>query len=337
MADKTKIVPGNVEGDFFVDTTCIHCSNCRDLAPGIFQSHTTFYAVARQPQTPEELQQSLRALVCCPKGAIGTHEKHDLKPIIDSFPEHIADGVYYFGFNSPASFGGKSYFIKSDSGNWMIDSPKFSPRLVKWIEENGGLQYIFLTHRDDIAECAAYAARFAAKRIIHKEDAEAQPDAEIIIEGSEGRSFDGGITVIPQAGHTEGHCMLHYKRFLFSGDVLTSRHRFDELVEAWEPFYCWWSWQHLTESLEQLRNYSFEVVLPAHGQRASGSAQQMQNALDAAIKRCREEKDPDPCTEQRAAFFLGMVDAFSRQNQPVYAAIMKSRAEAIRQRLAACI
>ena len=39
--------------------------------------------------------------------------------------------VYYCGFNSPKSFGGNSYFIEHPEGNWLVDSPKFLPQLVK--------------------------------------------------------------------------------------------------------------------------------------------------------------------------------------------------------------
>ena len=53
----------------------------------------------------------------------------------------------------------------------------------------GGLQYIYLTHIDDVVDHAKFASRFGAKRIIHKLEAiprrSAQIDqCEILLEGS---------------------------------------------------------------------------------------------------------------------------------------------------------
>ena len=37
MADPKKKVLENIEGEFFVDSTCINCDTCRQLAPGLFE------------------------------------------------------------------------------------------------------------------------------------------------------------------------------------------------------------------------------------------------------------------------------------------------------------
>lgn len=333
MADKLKIVQGNVAGDFFVDTSCISCGNCRDLAPTVFDKVGPYYAVVKQPQNPLEIKETLEALVCCPKGSIGAHEKHDLKAVIDSFPEHVGDNVFYLGFNSPASAGGKSYFVVSEKGNWLIDSPKFTPRLCRWMEENGGVKYIFLTHRDDVAEAHRFAAKFGAKRIIHRAELESQPAAEVIIDGIEAQEFDQDFTVIPQPGHTEGHCMLLYKScYLFSGDVFTSRQRFGDGLEVWDPFYCWWSWQELTISLIRLKQYSFKTVLPAHGRRFNAETEEMQRCLSVAIKRCQEEPEPDPATPARIRMFELIAEEFSEAGQPSNARQMNDHAAELERR-----
>src|SRR5262249_55506183 len=42
MADRKKIVSQNVPGEFFVDTTCIDCDTCRQLAPTVFEDNGEF-------------------------------------------------------------------------------------------------------------------------------------------------------------------------------------------------------------------------------------------------------------------------------------------------------
>ena len=109
----------------------------------------------------------------------------------------MEDGVYYCGFNSEKSFGANSFFVQHPDGNWLVDSPRYIKQLVEFFERNGGLRYIFLSHEDDVADAGKYAKHFSAKRIIHREDADAVPDAEWIIEGTEAVSLAPEFLAIP--------------------------------------------------------------------------------------------------------------------------------------------
>ena len=71
MADVNKRLPANVPGEFFIDSTCISCSNCAVMSPEFFQESGGYYAVYRQPDGPEDTRKAMQALVCCPVGAIG--------------------------------------------------------------------------------------------------------------------------------------------------------------------------------------------------------------------------------------------------------------------------
>ena len=39
MASLAKLLPENVPGEFFVDSTCIDCDTCRQLAPPFVVNH----------------------------------------------------------------------------------------------------------------------------------------------------------------------------------------------------------------------------------------------------------------------------------------------------------
>jgi len=291
MANAQNIVKQNVDGAFFVDQTCISCSNCRDLAPQNFASAGDYFAVFNQPKTDSERAQSLDALVCCPVGAIGIQSENksnfDLKKAITMLPKEIENSggkVFYLGFNSPDSYGGKSYFIKSETGNWMVESPKFTRHLVDWIKSQGGLDYIFLSHRDDVAQASEYAKEFGARRIIHADDLDAEPDSEIVLEGIEAVLYGSDLIIIPQPGHTKGHCMLLYnERFLFTGDVMTS----DKNGNLAQGKYCWYSWKVQQESLKRLAEFRFSVTLPSHGRSVVSSREVMTDQLKAIIGQSR--------------------------------------------------
>src|SRR5712691_5127508 len=67
MAQTDQRLPQNVEGEFFVDSTCIDCDACRQIAPASFRDHGGQSSVYRQPQNPCELHRALMALVACPR------------------------------------------------------------------------------------------------------------------------------------------------------------------------------------------------------------------------------------------------------------------------------
>ena len=219
MADRAQAVSDNVPGGFFVDSTCIDCDTCRQLAPATFGDNGETSFVQLQPQGGEATRAALRALIACPTGSIGTAEKRGVSTALADFPMPLAPGVFYCGFNSRKSFGGNSYFVEHPEGNWLVDSPRFVEHLASRFADLGGIRYIFLTHRDDVADADKYAARFGATRIIHRLERSAQPDAERLLDGFDPIELAPGFLAIPTPGHTRGHCALLYKNeFLFAGD-----------------------------------------------------------------------------------------------------------------------
>ena len=185
MASLKKKLTENIEGDFYVDSTCINCGTCCQFAPEIFADGGSHCYVFRQPVGAEETKHAMQALVACPVQAIGMKAGKVSEEVLASFPLLVDGDVYVNGYNSASSYGADSYFIRSVEGNWMIDSPRFHPILVRQFQKLGGIQYIFLTHRDDVADADQYAQTFGAKRVIHKADVSGQPDAEIVLDSTE--------------------------------------------------------------------------------------------------------------------------------------------------------
>ena len=62
----------NIEGEFYVDSSCINCDTCRQLASTIFSDTGIYSAVIKQPTTDEETFNALQAVVACPTSSIGT-------------------------------------------------------------------------------------------------------------------------------------------------------------------------------------------------------------------------------------------------------------------------
>jgi len=282
MANPKKRVPENVPGDFFVDSTCIDCDACRQIAPSVFGEAAETSFVKAQPVSSADRLQALRALLACPTGSIGCLGDDDVKAVMKDFPLVVEGPVYYCGYNSPKSYGGNSYFIKHAAGNWLIDSPKFVMPLVRQLEGLGGVAHIFLTHQDDVADAERFADHFQSRRIIHRHELSSQPGAEVVLDEPGPWTLAPGFLAIPTPGHTSGHCVLLFQdRFLFTGDHL-DWDRDKKHLSASED-YCWHSWPQQAESMRRLAEYRFEWVLPGHGSIHHDTKQNMRYHLESCI------------------------------------------------------
>ncbi|EQA43782.1 4Fe-4S single cluster domain protein [Leptospira broomii serovar Hurstbridge str. 5399] len=283
MATVSKRRSENVSGNFYVDSSCIDCETCRILAPEVFSESGGASYVQKQPSNETESLEALRALLSCPTASIGTQDRADLQKAKQSFPSLIQENVYHCGYHSRASFGAFSYLIVRDSGNVLIDSPRFVPSLAEKIRSLGGVRYHYLTHRDDIADHAKFREEFHCDRIIHEEDADAVGQPEIILKGKENYRLDEDLLIIPTPGHTRGHSVLLYAdQFLFTGDHLAFDPERERLIAFRNA--CWYSWPEQKKSMQSLTNIEFEWVLPGHGHPFQASKERMHEMLLKCIE-----------------------------------------------------
>jgi glyoxylase-like metal-dependent hydrolase (beta-lactamase superfamily II)/ferredoxin len=275
----------NADGEFFVDDSCIDCDACRQIAPATFRDHGGQSSVHRQPFGSDEVKLALMALVACPTASIGTIPKRSAREGVDAFPVNVSDNVYFCGFTAEASFGAWSYLVvrpEAAGGNVLVDSPRFAMPLVRKIETMGGIRLMFLTHRDDIADHARYAAHFGCPRVMHQGDGANRLGIEIVTTGEEIVSLGDDLLCIPTPGHTRGHQLLLYRSSaLFTGDHLAWSPARQTLVAFRDV--CWYSWAEQTRSMEKLRGYRFEWVLPGHGRTHHAPHDEMSAHLERCI------------------------------------------------------
>lgn len=279
----------NISGDFFVDTTCIDCDLCRQIAPDSFSDIGDQSVVYHQPETSKQEFSALKALITCPTASIGTLSNRNARAAVAAYPEAIDDNVCFCGFASESSYGASSYLIVRPEGNVLIDSPRFATPLVKRIEKMGGVRLMFLTHRDDVADHEKWAVHFGAERILHRDDiSRSTSGVERALTGRDAVELDQDLLAIPTPGHTRGHTVLLYRdRYLFSGDHLWWSAAYNSLNASQSV--CWYSWSEQTRSMEQLLDYQFEWVLPGHGRRVHLSSSLMREQLESCVTRMRRQ------------------------------------------------
>jgi len=284
MAHLAQRRPENVSGDIYVDHSCIDCDTCRWMAPEVFQRVGEQSAVYHQPTNPDERLKALQALLSCPTASIGTvTPPADIQAAQASLPIPVADNVFHCGYHSEKSYAAASYLIQRPEGNVLIDSPRFAAPLVKQLEVMGGVRYLYLTHRDDVADHQKFRDHFGCDRLLHADDiTPATASVEIQLQGQDPIPLAADLLILPIPGHTKGHtALLYQEKFLFTGDHLAWSETRGQLYAFRN--YCWYSWPEQIRSMQRLTHYCFEWILPGHGRRFHADPATLQQQLEKCL------------------------------------------------------
>jgi glyoxylase-like metal-dependent hydrolase (beta-lactamase superfamily II)/ferredoxin len=278
----------NAVGDWFVDTRCIDCGTCRDIAPAVFGSTWDSSVVVAQPgiDGPAVLDAWLAAQAC-PTSSIGTLSRQPRPGRL--YPREIEDGsgVFDCGYCSEDSFGASAWFVRRADGNLLVDSPRYGEALAAPIEAAGGITHVLLTHRDDVADADRWARRFGARVWIHADDAGAARFATDRFDGTDEVQVQPGVIAVPTPGHTRGSTVFVVdEHYLFTGDSLAWSHERGDLMAFRHA--CWWSWSAQADSLARLAaRHRFAWVLPGHGARVRSDPEDLHRRLEHLVDRMR--------------------------------------------------
>jgi glyoxylase-like metal-dependent hydrolase (beta-lactamase superfamily II)/ferredoxin len=274
VALRSQAVAENAPGDLFVDASCIACDTCRRLAPDTFGGGEDDRAfVMAQPAEGGARRRALLALVSCPVAAIGSTSGAGVAAASRELPVPVAPDVLDCGYAAESSFGAASWLVLRPGGNVLVDSPRHTAPLAARIRALGGARFMFLTHRDDVADHARWARTLGCTRVLHARDVTARTrDVELRLEGDDPVPLADDLLAIPVPGHTPGSAALLVRdTYLFTGDHLwgdaAGRLGASRAV-------CWYDWDAQVRSMARLAAHRFEWVLPGHGRpwRAPGAA-----------------------------------------------------------------
>ncbi|MDH7795127.1 MULTISPECIES: MBL fold metallo-hydrolase [unclassified Beijerinckia] len=272
-----------------IDEHCIQCGAAQTAFPNLVAEGKDRYFFHRQPESAAETADAWRAALLCPVSAVRAPE--GLKMPEGLFPQELGPDLYRLGYNARASWGAHSYLLRRPNGNVMIDGPRWTRQLVEWLEANGGLSDVLLTHKDDVGDSARYAKHFSARVWIHADDRDGALFASDLIEGTEPVTVADDILAVPVPGHTRGSVVFLAGSVLFTGDSLAWSHDDKHLVAFRRV--CWYDWPTQLRSLARLTAYPFDRVLPGHGGKVHDTADALHAALVDMLRRYRS---PEPKT-----------------------------------------
>jgi ferredoxin len=113
----------NAAGEWFVDTRCIDCGTCREVAPELFGEEFGYSVIRRQPDGDGEID-AWFAAQACPTSSIGTVPRLRRPGRLYPREVEVGSGVFDLGYCSEDSFGASAWLIVRAAGNVLVDSPR---------------------------------------------------------------------------------------------------------------------------------------------------------------------------------------------------------------------
>lgn len=177
-------------------------------------------------------------------------------------PRLVLERVFAFPPNRE-TLGGTSYFIVENPGNILIDCPAWTKEYQAFLQDQGGVRWLFLTHRGGIGKRVAQMQQvLGCEVVIQEQEAYLLPDVEVT-------AFEAEFNEIPDCravwtpGFSPGSSCLYYEKqggILFSGrHLLPDQQGKVSLLRTSKTFH----WLRQLRSLEALRKqFSPQYLCP---------------------------------------------------------------------------
>lgn len=146
-------------------------------------------------------------------------------------PRAVLDGIFAFGPNRD-TLGATAYLIVENGANILIDCPAWDEANRQFIQEQGGLRWLFLTHRGGLGKVQQIAQAFGCEILIQEQEAYLLPGLQVV-------TFQQEFTLTPHCwaiwtpGHSPGSSCLYYTAA--DGVLFSGRHLLPNLQGEPEP------------------------------------------------------------------------------------------------------
>ncbi len=200
-----------------------------------------------------------------------THQPEALSPTPKKLPRLVlsqdslgqAPAIYAFPPNR-ATLGGTAYLIVGEV-NILVDCPAWDKTNQEFIQTQGGIEFLFITHRGAIAQAKELQQSFGCQIVVQEQEAYLLPGLQL---SPFQRDVDlsNDIQAIWTPGYSPGSACLYYKPLqgvLFSGRHLLPRPDGQlALIRQAKTFH----WPRQQRSLQQLvQRFSpstLEIICP---------------------------------------------------------------------------
>jgi glyoxylase-like metal-dependent hydrolase (beta-lactamase superfamily II) len=207
-------------------------------------------------------------------------------------PREVFENIFAFPPNRD-TMGGTAYFIREKSGeqfeNILIDCPAWELPNQDFLQAQGGLRWLFLTHRGGIGKVREIQQKFGCEVLIQEQEAYLLPGVERT-QFRQDFQISQQCRVIWTAGHSPGSACLYCDRhsgMLFSGRHLLPNSQGEPVpLRIAKTFHWPRQVQNVRRLLDQFTSETLSYICPGantgflRGKRAIDQAHQRLSQLD---------------------------------------------------------
>jgi glyoxylase-like metal-dependent hydrolase (beta-lactamase superfamily II) len=203
-------------------------------------------------------------------------------------PRTVFETIFAFPPNR-GTLGGTAYLLLEETGNILIDCPAWDEANRAFLETQGGIQWLFLTHRGGMSKAKEIQQAMQCHLLVQEQEAYLLPGLEIT-------SFEAEFQLSPTSeaiwtcGHSPGSACLYHRRY--GGVLFSGRHLLPNTQAALVPLRIskTFHWPRQLQNVQKLRDRftpdSLSYVCPGantgflRGRRAIEQAYQQLSQID---------------------------------------------------------
>lgn len=179
-------------------------------------------------------------------------------------PQAVLDAVFAFSPNRD-TLGATSYLIVENNANILIDTPAIDKENLEFLQQHGGVRWLFITHRGAIGKAAELSKILSCSVVIQEQEAYLLPEITVT-------KFEKELALNPRAtaiwtpGHSPGSSCLYWSGcggVLFTGrHLLPNKHGQPVPLRTSKTFH-WWRQLRSVELLrERFTADTLNYILP---------------------------------------------------------------------------
>ncbi|MCT7948536.1 MBL fold metallo-hydrolase [Ancylothrix sp. C2] len=135
-------------------------------------------------------------------------------------PQAVLDTIFAFSPNRD-TLGATAYLIVENRGNILIDSPALDDTNLEFLQQQGGVKGLFITHRGAIGKAEKLSQILGCEVIISEQEAYLLPETKVTTFREE-YNLSETAKLIWTPGHSPGSsCLYHSSN---GGVLFTGRH-----------------------------------------------------------------------------------------------------------------
>ena len=180
-------------------------------------------------------------------------------------PRLILPGIFAFSPNRD-TLGATSYLIVDKSGNILLDCPAWNEVNQKFLQSQGGIKHLIITHRGGIGKSIMQMQQeFNCQVIVQEQEAYLLPEIKIV-------SFADNLTISPDleliwtSGHSPGSSCLYCSQhggILFSGRHLLPKSPTEIApLRTAKTFHWWRQLDNIAKLRDRLNQNTLKYILP---------------------------------------------------------------------------